>query len=183
MATFHPQRASAALIPHPATPSTAVHEIRVDVERVSASGLVLRYLARGNLARLRLPPLVASERADGLWQHTCFEAFVVTSAHPGYVELNFSPSTHWAAYTFSGYREGMAPLDVATAPRVDVEHGHDEMRLAAAVEAEAFAAGALRLALSAVIEDTEGGKSYWALAHPQGKPDFHHADGFALILG
>ena len=27
-----------------------------------------------------------------------------------------------------------------------------------------------------------GGISYWALAHPPGKPDFHHADGFALEL-
>jgi len=34
--------------------------------------------------------------------------------------------------------------------------------------------------LSAVIEDISGGTSYWALAHPPGKPDFHHADGFAL---
>jgi hypothetical protein len=34
--------------------------------------------------------------------------------------------------------------------------------------------------LSALIEDQNGGKSYWALAHPPGKPDFHHADSFAL---
>jgi len=37
-----------------------------------------------------------------------------------------------------------------------------------------------RLGLSALIEDQSGGMSYWALAHPPGKPDFHHADGFAL---
>jgi hypothetical protein len=36
-----------------------------------------------------------------------------------------------------------------------------------------------RLGLSALIEDTGGHKSYWALAHPPGKPDFHHADSFA----
>jgi hypothetical protein len=33
-----------------------------------------------------------------------------------------------------------------------------------------------------VIEETNGNKSYWALAHPAGKPDFHHADGFAYEL-
>jgi hypothetical protein len=33
-----------------------------------------------------------------------------------------------------------------------------------------------------VIEETSGGKSYWALAHPPGKPDFHHADGFVYEL-
>jgi hypothetical protein len=39
-----------------------------------------------------------------------------------------------------------------------------------------------RLGLSAVIEETSGRKSYWALAHPKGKPDFHHADCFTLEL-
>jgi hypothetical protein len=33
-----------------------------------------------------------------------------------------------------------------------------------------------------VIEDIGGGRSYWALAHPAGKPDFHHADGFTIEL-
>jgi hypothetical protein len=36
----------------------------------------------------------------------------------------------------------------------------------------------LRLGLSALIEDSDGGKSFWALAHPPGAPDFHHADNF-----
>jgi len=40
----------------------------------------------------------------------------------------------------------------------------------------------LQLALSAVIEDEQGGLSYWALTHPPGKPDFHHPDAFVLEL-
>jgi hypothetical protein len=36
-----------------------------------------------------------------------------------------------------------------------------------------------RLGLSAMIEETSGSKSYWALAHPPGQPDFHHPDCFA----
>ncbi len=40
----------------------------------------------------------------------------------------------------------------------------------------------VRLGLSAVIEQTDGTKSYWALAHPPGKPDFHHRDCFAHQL-
>jgi hypothetical protein len=39
-----------------------------------------------------------------------------------------------------------------------------------------------RLGLAAITEDTRGGKSYWALAHPSGKPDFHHFDCFAHEL-
>jgi hypothetical protein len=35
------------------------------------------------------------------------------------------------------------------------------------------------LGLSAVLEEQDGTKSYWALAHPPGgKPDFHHPDCF-----
>ena len=39
-----------------------------------------------------------------------------------------------------------------------------------------------RIGLAAVIEETSGRKSYWALAHPPGRPDFHHAHGFAYEL-
>jgi hypothetical protein len=38
-----------------------------------------------------------------------------------------------------------------------------------------------RLGLSVVVEQTNGEISYWALAHPAGKPDFHHGDAFALL--
>jgi hypothetical protein len=40
----------------------------------------------------------------------------------------------------------------------------------------------LHLGFTAVIEDRDGRLSYWALRHPPGKPDFHHADSFALKL-
>jgi hypothetical protein len=36
--------------------------------------------------------------------------------------------------------------------------------------------------LTAVVEDAHGRRSYWALRHPAGGPDFHHRDGFALVL-
>jgi hypothetical protein len=39
-----------------------------------------------------------------------------------------------------------------------------------------------RLGVSAVIEESDGAKSYWALKHAPGKPDFHHADSFAYEL-
>jgi len=32
------------------------------------------------------------------------------------------------------------------------------------------------------VENAAGSKSYWALRHAPGKPDFHHADAFALQL-
>jgi hypothetical protein len=38
------------------------------------------------------------------------------------------------------------------------------------------------LGLSAVIEQADGTKAYWALRHPSPAPDFHHPDCFALTL-
>jgi hypothetical protein len=39
-----------------------------------------------------------------------------------------------------------------------------------------------RVGVSAILEDRDGTKSYWALAHPPGKPDFHDPACFALEL-
>jgi hypothetical protein len=33
-----------------------------------------------------------------------------------------------------------------------------------------------------VIEDADGRLSYWSAAHPDGRPDFHHAAGFVVEL-
>jgi len=55
--------------------------------------------------------------------------------------------------------------------------------LGASLEHAALWAGiTVEAAISAVLEEVDGTKSYWALAHPPGKPDFHHADCFALAL-
>ena len=40
----------------------------------------------------------------------------------------------------------------------------------------------LAIALAAVIEEVGGHKSYWALAHPDGPPDFHNRDCFIAHL-
>ena len=40
----------------------------------------------------------------------------------------------------------------------------------------------LHLGLSAVIEAMDGTKSYWALAHAPGPPDFHNRDCFTARL-
>ena len=50
------------------------------------------------------------------------------------------------------------------------------------VDATVPAGRSLRLGLSAVVEEYDGMLSYWALRHPPGKPDFHHAAAFALVL-
>jgi hypothetical protein len=147
------------------------------------SDLLLRFELAG-IRELVIPPAKRSGHADGLWRHTCFEAFLRPSAGEGYYELNFSPSTQWAAYCFTGYRTGMQNLECA-APLIEVTRDEDNLKLAARISSSCFEGlteNTWRIGLSAVIEETSGRLSYWALRHPPGKPDFHHRDGLALDL-
>lgn len=159
--------------------------INVRVHRETGS-LALAYSVEGDLARVRMPAPRPPRIAHGLWQRTCFECFVALAGQPGYHEFNFSPSGEWAAYTFSKYREGDALLDEALKPRISVQRTAAKLELDASIQLERLSAehahAKLALALSAVIEDEDGLLSYWALRHPEGKPDFHHPDSFALAL-
>jgi len=166
---------------HPDSLCAAEKRIEVDIARPRPGSLILSYVVSGRIGDLRVPPVVAAARADELWRHTCFEAFVRSSSGPGYYEFNFSPSTQWAAYQFSGYRSGMRVATEIGAPRIEVRSSAETYTLQAALEFERLSSP-LHLGLSAVLEETNGRKSYWALAHPPGKADFHRADCFALEL-
>jgi hypothetical protein len=165
---------------HPDSLCAAATKIEADIVRPRPGSLILSYVVSGRIGDLLLPPVVAPARADELWQHTCFEAFVRASAGPGYYEFNFSPSTQWAAYRFSGYRSGMIATEFG-APRIEVRSSAETYTLQAAVELDGLSSP-LHLGLSAVLEETNCRKSYWALMHPPGKADFHHADCFTLEL-
>jgi hypothetical protein len=172
------------LRPHPDGAETPVERIVAQVTRSAPGRLSLRYVATGGVIGLRIPQPASPDRVDELWRHTCFEAFLST---PGghYWEVNLSPSSQWAAYAFGGYRERVADPRLA-APAIAVEMDAGTLILSAEVDLSKVAgldpAAPWTLGLSAVIEDKAGERSYWALAHPPGKPDFHHASAFTLHL-
>ena len=168
------------LRPHPDTPASAVQSLTVEVGRSHSGRLDLLYRVTGDIAALRLPPVTASLRADDLWQHTCFEAFVRPREGDVYHEFNFAPSTEWAAYSFAGYRAGRTDAPIAT-PEIEVEAA-DGFVLRANLDLLDLGDAPWHLNLTAVIEQKDGTKSYWALAHPPGDPDFHNGDCFALTL-
>jgi hypothetical protein len=175
-----------ALKLHPQSRCSAVRGIDVEAVRPWARGLLLRYVVSGNIGALALPAVAAPARADELWRHTCFEAFIRPTPGAAYYEFNFAPSTQWAAYRFDSYRAGMRAAEDGGVPRIEVDQTPDRFTLQAALQWDAsseLGREAPWLAgLSVVLENAGGQKSYWALAHPPGKPDFHHADCFALPL-
>jgi hypothetical protein len=167
---------------HPDSLCPAATQISVDIARPHAGSLVLCYVVAGKIADLCLPPVTSPTRAEELWQHTCFEAFVRCSASDAYYEFNLAPSMQWAAYRFSGYRTGMQVATEISAPAIEVQTSPERFTLQASLQLGQLSIlpreARWRLGLSALIEETSGRTSYWALANPAGKPDFHHPDCF-----
>jgi len=159
----------------------AVQSLEVQVIQADTQTLHLRYVLNANLGRLRIPAVKASARTDELWKHTCFEAFLRAREGTAYHELNASPSTEWALYSFDDYRNGMAPVTRTEPPRILIEQSAQRLTVDVQLSLKTLPASRA-VALAAVIEDDGGSLSYWALKHPAGRPDFHHADGFALEL-
>jgi hypothetical protein len=167
---------------HPQTPSQSIREINVVVEEAKNGSLMLTFGLAGDISGLRIPESRSPRRADDLWQHTCFEVFVMAGEGPGYREFNFSPSGEWAIYEFRAYRDG-GVLENELAPGIVVHKTADRLELGAEIGQDLLPQGRrLRLGLSAVVEDAAGRLSYWASRHPPGKPDFHHTDNFAIQL-
>ena len=175
-----------SLLAHPDAGAEFVSSVAAEAQFTAGASLSCRYTLRGDTARLRLPQAGVGHRADGLWRHTCFEAFVSAAGAAGYYEFNFSPALDWAAYRFDDYRTGMSAATLGQAPTLQVRRSSDGLELTATVYLEGLAplreARALRLALAAVIEENDGRLAYWALWHPPGNPDFHHPEGFTLEL-
>lgn len=181
-----PQRLALQL--HPDSRCEALTGIDVEFGRLGPRRILLRYFLHGEVRHVRLPRAGWSppQRRDGLWRHTCFEAFLRAGDDRGYYEFNLSSSGDWAAYRFSGYRAGMEPAKEIGPPGRDPGFDPPRSTFAAVLELDRLAAlplhEAWQLGISAVIEERNGSLSYWALAHPPGAPDFHHPDCFAARL-
>lgn len=175
--------AKAELRPYPEGQPCPIDAIAVTVFREDAGGLRLRFELVGKLDRVAVPGPRAARMADGLWAHTCCEAFVAIPGNPAYREFNFSPSGEWAIYDFDAYRERSAPGMVPPAPLIASRLAADRLVLDATLDAAALPNGLpLELGLTTVVESLDGTLSYWALRHPSSRPDFHLRDAFTLTL-
>ena len=170
------------LLEHHSTPPAAKFTLTATAER-SGNGLNIIYTLNGDIDVIFLPAITQPERVDGLWKTTCFEVFAAPVNQSTYIEYNFAPSLRWAAYRFSSYRENMKNMVLPNIPMIECSDKSSHIRLAASVALPPeWSDSTLMLNLTAVIEEKDGTKSYWALKHPDGPPDFHDPACFILSL-
>ena len=157
--------------------------------------LTLQYSLEGPLEPIQLPEAEASrppQRSDGLWETTCFEAFLGLPGQRNYWEFNLAANGDWNVYALNDYRSGLQPElalrqlpftvarqrsganTPATQERFDLQLKVD---LRALISPEA----ALELSAAAVLEHRQLGCSYWAWRHCGPEPDFHRRDSFVTL--
>jgi len=173
------------LVPHPETPPSEPFKFWVNVEHSGAFSATastnLWFCIGAASGRFVIPdPAEEAGRTEDLWETTCFEAFLRNPGEEAYREWNFAPSGNWAAYDFTSHRAGRSDADV-TPPYVRVEDNLTWWAMGATIAVPSKKR--FDLGLSAIIEEKDGTKSYWALNHPEGeKPDFHDAACFTAHL-
>ncbi len=171
------------LILHPESRCDAVSAIDVDITRSSGTGLSLLFAVSGDISRIERPGMRLGKRKDQLWRHSCFELFIRPVGEQAYHEYNFSPSREWAAYWFSDWRADMTELPLDDAPLITTAPREQELAVSVHVSSPTLPVNSVwQIGLSAVIEKKDGTLSYWALAHPPGKANFHHEVCLALEL-
>jgi len=167
------------LKPHPATSSNSVTSVEVEITANDLCEMMIDFRIDGN--HVVVPDWQSSCRESGLWNSTCFELFLGTPDSDSYFEFNFSPSSRWAAYKFEGYRTGMRDQHMTVEPHVEFDPDRP-LELSVDLDLTDMPPAPLIGNLTAVIEEEGGTKSYWALAHPDGPPDFHNRDCFVAHL-
>ena len=170
---------------HPSTRSKTVCALRVLVRRSTNSDLQMTFRLDGDVAQIHVPPPGVPLFATGLWQRTCFEAFIALEGQSAYHEFNFAPSGEWTVYAFRGRRDGGPLANGKMQPIITVRSADNRLELDALVRLDSLSAvhphASLHIGLMAVIEASDG-LSHWALRHFSDKPDFHDPNGFALLL-
>jgi hypothetical protein len=172
------------LAPHPsAPPADPAIRVWANVDYAGAFGATATaniWFGVSTPAERFMIPDGEPGRSDELWMTTCFEAFFREAGRKSYREWNFAPSGQWAAYDFSSERQGMKNAKVDQAPYIRMEDNFTWWTMGATIAVDADKKW--ELGLSAVLEEKDGTKSYWALAHAGDKPDFHSPDCFAARL-
>jgi len=172
---------------HPRSVGASNQRISASIFRQAGTQIILKFEVSGDVDKLHIPPFDKIRSGDKLWESTCFEMFVRSTSRSAYCECNFAPGGEWAAYRFDDYRAGMQTQKGLEVASMDTKTGPDRFSLSLKIDLTPVSllsvAETWWVGLSAILQETGGAKSYWALTHPSEDPDFHHSDCFVVELG
>lgn len=173
-----------SLQPFPSNTAPPLIEITGNISRPSNS-LTICYVLAGDLGELVVSDFSDTQiRKSGLWEQTCFEFFLAAKNSKQYWEFNLSPSGHWNVYRFADYRQGMEEETAFVSLPFKIRYRPDSVLLELEVRLDKIvrADQCLGVGISAVIEQTGGAKTYWALTHCCPRADFHCRESFIFTL-
>jgi hypothetical protein len=172
------------LIPYPAENLPQI-KITGDIERTGTQISAL-YTLRGEINSILLPtPSIPPTRKHDLWKATCFEFFIAPAGQPQYWEFNLAPSGNWNVYHMDDYRQvNMREEEKATSLPFTFQKTNTQINLEISVNTASFLPSTqkLEVGIAAIIQSYDEVETYWALAHPNPQADFHHRNGFTIIL-
>ena len=171
----------------PFSPEKAKFLLEADLE-ISESILTFEYGLIDKANQFNLPERTQKWEAsqipsqDGLWNQTCFEAFLNPVGMMSYYEFNFSLNPAWRCYQFDRYRHPQPPKVAVDFAIRSIVWDQFESKLKVQVENHTKFKK-FKVGLTAVLEGIDGTKFYCALAHKGPKADFHLLDSFTLARG
>ncbi|MBM5792483.1 MAG: DOMON-like domain-containing protein [Cyanobacteria bacterium M_surface_7_m2_037] len=169
----------------PFEPRPELAALQLDGEAIWSDGLLqVRFVLRSPANALRWPEItLPPARRDGLWQSTCFEAFIARPASSAYWEVNLAPNGDWNVYALSAYRENLRPAEEITRLPYGLRRTQTALELSFQLALNPWipAEDPLELSLTAVLEQPGHGLSYWAWLHSAAQPDFHNRASFQLL--
>jgi len=142
----------------------------------------IEFSLSGNLETVFIDtPSISPARKDDLWKTTCFEIFLRGDTGNIYWEYNLSPSLNWAAYAFSGYREGRIDEPSVKHIEISTQSKPDRFTLTCTIPLPPpLFDQNLRIGLSTVVQDNHGNIYYYALKQTGQHPDFHADENFSI---
>jgi len=170
---------------HPFQTEAWLEEIQLQASAHWQAGVLsLAFELNDPSASVLLPPANANPtRRDGLWQSTCFEAFLSPAGATHYWELNLAPSSDWNLYRLNAYRQGLQPDTALTSLPHQLQRSANGLQLQLDLPLQTLlpANSELEVSLTAVLDQHGHGCSYWAWNHVAPEPDFHQRGSFQLI--
>ena len=154
-------------------------DLSFGVLSMTGSGLAELTIPRGLVDGIQ----PTGEHRDGLWNSTCFEAFLAIPNQSIYWEINLVPEGNWAVYGFDSYRNGQRRETMKESPLIWVQRWKHQLRLDARLPITPWWPSGLcpDLALSAVLDRGQRGLSHWAISHNSLNADFHNLESFLKV--